>query len=453
MTTGDAVQAAAGLLAHAAQGLPPLPVAPRAQARPHWGSRSGGPVLVCLLCVACLPNRPSKLLVCASSIASTQVCLVQLPTPPGYFGNAVRQGARVGAAGLQPHACRSSAVRLLLHAQHAARLTPRPDHPPARNDATPPPPQVHMLRVKLPAGTAQPAAGDHAGALRALAGAIRSATAAFRASPEAQLAAIADTEALVGAPAPAMLTWLAAKRMPLLTCTTNYVPAAQVGAVGANLALRGGATSVLLHCQSWQPASCTPRRPWHGLAGRCAGPPHPSLRSPPILPQGIDLGLGRPAALAHYSNPTHPFPPPSPPTQGINLGLDRAPTYTQGLTLPRARNMVRARRSPPLPRGAFRRRQHRPAPARGAGCSRERWEWRLTPRSHLPFIHHCSGGDSPGGGPILGGPLPAAVPVRGPGRACAWGRGSRARRGAAAGGALGGRGVRRRPRLAPPPKA
>lgn len=89
VTTGDAVQAAAALLLHAATEQPLLPCAPRAM-----------------------------------------VALVQLPTPPGHFGNA-----------------------------------------------------VHMLRVKLPEGTPQPAAGDWAGALAALAGAIRGATAAFRAEP------------------------------------------------------------------------------------------------------------------------------------------------------------------------------------------------------------------------------------------------------------------------------
>ena len=59
-----------------------------------------------------------------------QMVLVQMPTPPGYFGNA-----------------------------------------------------VHMLRVSLPEGTPQPAAGDYAGALKQLAGAIRHATAAFRSQP------------------------------------------------------------------------------------------------------------------------------------------------------------------------------------------------------------------------------------------------------------------------------
>ena len=55
---------------------------------------------------------------------------MQLPTPDGYFGNASR-----------------------------------------------------MLKISLPAGNAQPAEGDAAGALQALAGAIRRATAAFRSNP------------------------------------------------------------------------------------------------------------------------------------------------------------------------------------------------------------------------------------------------------------------------------
>lgn len=88
-----------------------------------------------------------------------------------------------------------------------------------------------MLRVKLPAGTPQPDPADASGALQALAAAIRRATAAFRGSLEEQLKAMADTEALVDAPAHHTLSWLAANRMPLLTCTTNYVPAASVSTV------------------------------------------------------------------------------------------------------------------------------------------------------------------------------------------------------------------------------
>lgn len=89
ITTGDAVQAAAALLMHAAQAKPLLPVAPKVMA-----------------------------------------VLVQMPAPPGYFGNAAR-----------------------------------------------------MLKVSLPAGSAQPAAGDYADALRTLAGAIHEATASFRSDP------------------------------------------------------------------------------------------------------------------------------------------------------------------------------------------------------------------------------------------------------------------------------
>lgn len=45
---------------------------------------------------------------------------------------------------------------------------------------------------------------------------------------EEALNAIAETEALVAAPALRMLSFLAARHMPLLTCTTNYVPRAHV---------------------------------------------------------------------------------------------------------------------------------------------------------------------------------------------------------------------------------
>ena len=131
VTTGDAVQAAAALLMHAAEGRPLLPVPPK--------------------CMA---------------------VLVQMPAPEGYLGNGTR-----------------------------------------------------FLKVALPAGTPQPAAHDAPAALRALAGAIRQATAAFRTSPEEPLAAMADTEAMAAAPVPRMLAFLAAERLPLLTCSVNYVPA------------------------------------------------------------------------------------------------------------------------------------------------------------------------------------------------------------------------------------
>ncbi|PSC71001.1 Histone acetyltransferase GCN5 [Micractinium conductrix] len=130
ISTGDAVQAATGLLVHAALGLPLLPLAPKSMA-----------------------------------------VLVQLPTPDGYFGNASR-----------------------------------------------------MLKISLPAGNAQPAEGDAAGALQALAGAIRRATAAFRSNPEEPLAALADNESLAGAPLLRMLAFLAQHRLPLISCVTNYVP-------------------------------------------------------------------------------------------------------------------------------------------------------------------------------------------------------------------------------------
>ncbi|PRW20583.1 putative acetyltransferase isoform X2 isoform A [Chlorella sorokiniana] len=131
ITSGDAVQAAAALLMHTADGRPLLPVAPKHLA-----------------------------------------VIVQLPAPESYFGNGCR-----------------------------------------------------LLRASMPAGTPQPAAHDAPAALRALASAIRKATAAFRTSPEEQLKAMADTEALAAAPAPRMLAFLASKRRPLLTCSLNYVPA------------------------------------------------------------------------------------------------------------------------------------------------------------------------------------------------------------------------------------
>ena len=170
ITTGDALQAACGLLVHAALGRPLLPVKPHAMA-----------------------------------------VIVQQPTPPGFFGNA-----------------------------------------------------AHMLRVNVPPGSEQPAAGDHAGALQRLAGAIRGATAAFHSQPvshqcvasswacrmalmvlpahrcvpcsplavtpqEAALRELRDTEELVGAPAHHMLSFLAKARLPYLTASINYVPTQQVG--------------------------------------------------------------------------------------------------------------------------------------------------------------------------------------------------------------------------------
>lgn len=177
VTSGDAVQAAAALLMHAAGGRPLLPVAPKAMA-----------------------------------------VLVQMPAPEAYLGN----GAR-------------------------------------------------FLPVSLPAGTAQPAAHDAPAALRALAGAIRSATAAFRTNPEEPLAAMADTEALAAAPAPRMLAFLAAERLPRLTCSVNYVPAQpkvriqMVGVepeqwppIGCCLVLAGCMPS--LHCSQCAEYSHSPTR-------------------------------------------------------------------------------------------------------------------------------------------------------------------------------------------------
>ncbi len=190
MTTGDAVQAAAGLLLHAVLGRPLLPVAPHAMA-----------------------------------------VMVQLPTPKDYFGNA---GERVQCLPIIHLHCRSGLlVAPPCHAHGVKRWSPASccmEHGQQYQGQIllPNAPTVHMLRVKLPAGTPQPDPADASGALQALAAAIRRATAAFRGSLEEQLKAMADTEALVDAPAHHTLSWLAANRMPLLTCTTNYVPAASV---------------------------------------------------------------------------------------------------------------------------------------------------------------------------------------------------------------------------------
>lgn len=110
-------------------------------------------------------------------VAPKCLCLVaQLPTPDGFFGNAAR-----------------------------------------------------LLPVRLPEGTAQPAEGDWAGALRTLAGASRQALSAFRSDPKEALAALADSEALAGAPVWSMLSWLAGDRLARITASTNYVPAQPVG--------------------------------------------------------------------------------------------------------------------------------------------------------------------------------------------------------------------------------
>jgi hypothetical protein len=126
-----------------------------------------------------------------------------------------------------------AACALLLHAALDLPLLPIKPRSMAAlvQQATPPGYSgnaAYMLRVNLPPGTQQPAPGDSFGALRQLAGAVRAATAAFRASPEAGLRELRDAEALVAAPLGSMLSFLAQARMPLLTCTTNYVPQQQV---------------------------------------------------------------------------------------------------------------------------------------------------------------------------------------------------------------------------------
>jgi hypothetical protein len=130
-----------------------------------------------------------------------------------------------------------SACALLLHAAQGRPLLPVRPHCMAALVQQPTPEgyvgnAAYMLRVGLPPGSEQPAAGDGRGALQALAGALRAATAAFRASPEAAVRELADAEALVAAPALRMLSFLAGRRLPYLTCTTNYVPTGQVGGRG-----------------------------------------------------------------------------------------------------------------------------------------------------------------------------------------------------------------------------
>lgn len=155
ITTGDAVQAATALLLHGALGRPLLPVAPKrmavmvqasSRAQAEGGHRHRGRMQARLAqSPACFAFRhpwrsvsvelgrvnshPAKLPPFCPPLPPAQV-----PTPEGYFGNAVR-----------------------------------------------------MLDVSLPANTSQPVAGDAAGALAALAGAIRQATAAFRAQPVSRL--------------------------------------------------------------------------------------------------------------------------------------------------------------------------------------------------------------------------------------------------------------------------
>lgn len=136
-----------------------------------------------------------------------------------------------------------------------------------------------LLRVSLPAGTAQPGPGGATAALRALAGAIRRATAAFRANPEEPLAAMADTEALAAAPALRMLAFLATTRLPHLSCSVNYVPAQPKvrGHWGSGAALPRG-------------AAVLGRRRWALCSRRAAACPIPT-----------------PTLVSHWSLP--PLPP------------------------------------------------------------------------------------------------------------------------------------------------
>ena len=71
---------------------------------------------------------------------------------------------------------------------------------------------------------------------------------------EDALRALQDVEALVSAPVHHMLSWLAAKRMPLLTCTTNYVPCQQVRWSGMGWA--GVAACAAATAPAWSSARC-----------------------------------------------------------------------------------------------------------------------------------------------------------------------------------------------------
>ena len=248
------MQAAAALLAHAALGLPPLPVGPK-----------------CMCIVA------------------------QLPTPPGFFGNGGR-----------------------------------------------------LLPVRLPAGSARPAEGDWAGALRALAGAIRQAVAAFRSDPEAQLGALADSEALAAVPAWAMLSWLAADRLPRITVTTNYVPAQEAGVRGvADGGGRRGAASSDLRAAVPAQLPAPPPTIAHTLAPARQG--GTSAAGPLVPPQALDLGLGQAPAydqevtwpVARGMVNIRPAQPPSPPG-GLALRLCLSAREADRLRGPRGRALVAA---------------------------------------------------------------------------------------------------------------
>jgi hypothetical protein len=81
-----------------------------------------------------------------------------------------------------------AACALLLHAAQGLSLLPVAPHCVGVMVQLPAPTgylgnAVHVLRVSLPPGTAQPAEGDYAGALQQLASAIRQATVAFRSRP------------------------------------------------------------------------------------------------------------------------------------------------------------------------------------------------------------------------------------------------------------------------------
>ncbi|PRW20469.1 family type I secretion periplasmic adaptor subunit [Chlorella sorokiniana] len=184
ITTGDAVQAAAALLIHAAHAHPLLPVAPQAMA-----------------------------------------AMVLLPTPKDFFGNAVR-----------------------------------------------------MLSVSLPADTKQPAEGDALGALRALAGGIRQATLRFRSDKEEVALALAEAQALAGAPVLRMLCHVFSEVLPHMQSATNYVPVQQ------GLELWGLGPASHTHPLSW------PRAADMAVIRPSAAPFLPGLFFQFVLP---------PAAMAH----------------------------------------------------------------------------------------------------------------------------------------------------------
>ena len=134
---------------------------------------------------------------------------------------------------------------------------------------------------------------------------------------EVALKALADSEALVAAPAPRMLSFLARARLPLLTCTTNYVPTQQVTYSPAPAAI--AAVPACAGCCRW--------------ASRRAA-----------------MGTPRPACPAQTSTAR----PALHLLQGFDLGLGQGPAYDHEITTPRARDMVVIRPAQaPYPPGLF----------------------------------------------------------------------------------------------------